>query len=227
MSGGPAWTPGQEDRVWGHTKFLSIYYRLLAQRNKEGDRGRGNGSPGLSYPRNQASQPSWNGVGQQGGGGAEGGAGVREGAGNRAEHSLPRTALLLARCVGARQAQDHRPAKVATGLPPKQGDVRNNNLEAGSTAGPITTAPNCNDLPVKPWAQNPVAKWASSKAGLETARPNTQGAEPGRWAGRFGTREPGDTSGGHQLQGPSQSCQTEPKGNTTQDTQIGSRHPQK
>lgn len=69
VSGGPAWTPGQEDRVWGHTKFLSIYYRLLAQRNKEGDRGRENGSLGLSYPRNQASQPSWNGVGQQGGGG--------------------------------------------------------------------------------------------------------------------------------------------------------------
>lgn len=63
--------------------------------------------------------------------------------------------------------------------PPKQGDVRNNNLEAGSTAGPITTAPSCNDLPVSRgheilWQNGLLAKPAWRMPGL-THREQSQG----------------------------------------------------
>lgn len=106
VSGGPAWTPGEEDRVWGHTVFLSqgqgTYSAVSPAAQGRGPREK-EWIPRCE-PRPELDQIAFlNGVGQRRG------AGGREGARSRAGDSLSATALPSVRRAGAPPAPGPRP----------------------------------------------------------------------------------------------------------------------
>lgn len=140
------------------------------------------------------------------------GAGVREGARNRAEHSLLRPVLPLARRVGTQQTPDHRPAEVATACP--LNTTRYPELHEEQFRGTKHTRSHLLNLycylSVSSKCEILLQNGLLAKPCLETAQSSAQEPEPACLAGvmKQGAQR---HFGGHQLRDPSQSCQTEPQ----------------